>query len=152
MRLSAELPLDDDGYLRRQCPRCERVFKWHHSEATDEDATPPEAYFCPYCGEPSPLDQWYTDEQVDYLQALVANEAMRMLEAELGPTVDEINRSKGIVQIKLDVPHANPPEPLFEDDDMVAVEPPCHPEEPLKLLEDWDDLIHCLICGTAFRV
>jgi endogenous inhibitor of DNA gyrase (YacG/DUF329 family) len=142
MRLSAELPLDDDGYLRRQCPRCERVFKWHHSEATDEDAAPPEAYFCPYCGEPSPLDQWYTDEQVDYLQALVA----------LGPTVDEINRSKGIVQIKLDVPQANPPEPLFEDDDMLAVEPPCHPEEPLKLLEDWDDLIHCLICGTAFRV
>lgn len=152
MELSVEIPLDDDGYLRRQCPRCERVFKWLHAEPTDESREPPTCYFCPYCGESSPPDQWYTDEQVDYLQAVAANEAMRMVESELGLTVDNVKRSEGLLQIKLDVPHLNPPAPLFEDNDMVAIEPPCHPEEPLKVVEDWDDIVHCLVCGTQFRV
>ncbi len=30
MSFPIELPLDDDGYLRRQCPTCERLFKWHY--------------------------------------------------------------------------------------------------------------------------
>jgi hypothetical protein len=102
--------------------------------------------------QPSPSDQWYTDEQVDYLQALVANDAIRMVEAELGPTVDRINRSNGVLQIKPEVPHANPPAPLVDEDDMVGVEPPCHPEKPLKIVGDWDDIIHCLVCDTPFRV
>ena len=109
-------------------------------------------YFCPYCGEASPLDQWYTNEQVDYMQALVANKAMRMVEDELGPAIDKVNRAGGMVRMKLDVPDGNPPPPLFEENDLIAVEPPCHPNEPLKVVEDWGDLIHCLICGTVFRV
>ncbi len=54
--LSMSLPLDGDGFLRRECPTCEREFKWlpspQHGEgdaaaASDEPA--PERYFCPYC-------------------------------------------------------------------------------------------------------
>jgi hypothetical protein len=26
------LPLDGDGFLRRECPKCERQFKWLHRE------------------------------------------------------------------------------------------------------------------------
>ena len=34
--------------------------------------------------------------------------------------------------MELQTPSINPPAPLFEPDDMIAVEPPCHPEEPIK--------------------
>ena len=154
MEIKAELPLDVDGYLRRQCPRCERVFKWHNGPVGDvpSDAPEPDVYYCPYCGEPSPLDQWFTNEQVDYLQSLVMGEALNLVERELGPAVDQLNRSGGMINARLDVPRDNPPAPLFEPDDMLAVAPPCHPYEPIKVLEDWDAPLHCLICGEPFTV
>ncbi len=31
------IPLDSDGFLRRECPTCEREFKWQPSEAEDEE-------------------------------------------------------------------------------------------------------------------
>jgi hypothetical protein len=45
---------------------------------------------------------------------------------------------------------AEPPDPLHEPDDMVIVEPPCHPNDPLKVPEAATDLVYCLICGTEF--
>jgi endogenous inhibitor of DNA gyrase (YacG/DUF329 family) len=150
-----ELPLDSEGYLRRQCPKCERVFKWHSDsdQGGSGESEQPDAYFCPYCGEPSPIDQWYTDEQVDYIQALAAIEAMRIVERELKPSVDRLNQTGGgFVSMELKLPTAVPPSPLFEPDDMVAVEPPCHPEEPVKLMEGWEGELYCLICGEGFII
>lgn len=60
VQLSMSLPLDGDGFLRRECPTCEREFKWlpspdqleegnGESRAAATDAEPPEAYYCPYC-------------------------------------------------------------------------------------------------------
>ena len=31
--IEMSLPLDSDGFLRRQCPACEREFKWLHAES-----------------------------------------------------------------------------------------------------------------------
>lgn len=155
IQIPMELPLDSDGYLRRQCPRCERVFKWHHDSDDDrpDGSEAPEVYFCPYCGKPSPPDQWLTDEQVDYAQALLAIEAANMVERELRPSFDRLNRSgQGLIRVQVEhVPRSTPPPPpLFEPDDMIAVEPPCHPAEPIKVIEDWDGELHCLICGDPF--
>ena len=25
----------------------------------------------------------------------------------------------------------------------------CHPDEPVKVLDDWSGKVHCLICGEA---
>lgn len=30
------LPLDKDGFLRRECPNCERQFKWWPSSSSEE--------------------------------------------------------------------------------------------------------------------
>ena len=38
-------------------------------------------------------------------------------------------------------------DPLTETDDMTLVSFPCHPSEPLKVLDDWRMLVRCLICG-----
>jgi hypothetical protein len=151
-----EVPLDRDGYFRRQCPSCERILKWHHdTDAPDErDPVPaPAVYFCPYCGDSSPSDQWWTDEQVEHIQALGAAEALRLVEDALGPSTKKLNQSAGgLVRVDLELPTTTSPPPLFEPDDMVAVEPPCHPEEPIKVAEGWDAELHCIVCGERFVI
>ena len=71
------IPLDSDGFLRRECPTCEREFKWRPSEAeAEEDVEPADAagYFCPYCGVQAPDDAWLTQAQVALTQNIVARE------------------------------------------------------------------------------
>jgi hypothetical protein len=45
-----------------------------------------------------------------------------------------------------------PPEPLIEPNDMTIVEPPCHPNEPIKVPEESLTRLHCLICAEPFAV
>lgn len=42
------------------------------------------------------------------------------------------------------------PDHLHEPDDMVIVEPPCHPNEPLKVSDAAAQRLHCLVCGERF--
>lgn len=77
MDVSVHLPLDRDGFLRRQCPHCNLQFKWHDGPASEEAeaAEVPAAYYCPLCGSPAETDRWFTDEQVEYIEG-VTNPAM----------------------------------------------------------------------------
>jgi hypothetical protein len=77
------LPLDKDGFLRRECPHCERQFKWWPtptsekiSDEAEETQEAREAYFCRYCHEPAALDAWWTKEQLEYAQQLAVAEAL----------------------------------------------------------------------------
>jgi uncharacterized Zn-finger protein len=137
VEIDLKLPIDGDSYLRRQCPRCEREFKWKHSE-DDESATDTALrteVFCPYCGQLSSTDQCWTNAQVEAAQAAGGTEMLRELE-NAGFRVS-INP---------------PPPPLVEPNDMEAIAPPCHPEEPFKIETDWSEPVHCLACGSAFVV
>ena len=60
----------------------------------------------------------------------------------------------GLIKITMSVDQkdSEPPSALHEPADMILVEPPCHPWEPLKIAEDWREPIHCLLCGEAFRL
>jgi len=61
--------------------------------------------------------------------------------------------NRGMIKLSVDQPdEPEPPDPLVEPNDMVAVASPCHPWEPIKVTEDWQESIHCLVCGTEFRV
>ena len=53
MDFQVSLPLDSDGFLRRECPHCVQEFKWHHGPANEEAeaADEPAAYTCPLCGQ-----------------------------------------------------------------------------------------------------
>jgi len=44
------------------------------------------------------------------------------------------------------------PEPLAEPEDMVRVDMPCYPEEPLKVDEEWEGEVGCLICGIRYPI
>jgi uncharacterized Zn-finger protein len=150
------LPLDKDGFLRRECPNCERQFKWwpaSSEEISEEIQEAREAYFCPYCHEPAPLDAWWTKEQLEYAQRLAVAEVMEPEIRRFKNDMERINRgSRGHVRFDASPPPLSRPESLTEPDDMIRVDVPCHPEEPTKVDEGWDGEVACLVCGIRYPV
>lgn len=144
---SMTVPLDRDGFLRRDCPTCEREFKWLPSEGETEGSTPDTAgYYCPYCGVQA-KEGWFTKAQVGLARATVVQQVV-------DPMLDDFTRklqSSGSGIFKMSSSHEPSPEPpkLSEPDDMRRVDFPCHPTEPIKVLDDWTCSAHCLICGTT---
>jgi hypothetical protein len=130
------LPLDSDGFLRRECPTCEREFKWLPSE--ESDPAEPGGYYCPYCAIQAPEDHWLTQAQVELAEQVVASEIV-------DPMMRDFAKRTG-ASYTSNV--SGEPAELVEADDMRRVDFACHPREPLKALDDWTELVHCLICGT----
>ena len=143
MEISVPLPLDANGFLRRKCPACSRQFKWYYG-ATDQrpdDFNDPSHYHCPLCGEPSEAGQFLTDDQSEFATGYAMLPAMQELEAEM--------RKSGF-DFKID--SVDPPNAITEPDDMVAIAPPCHPWEPVKVPEESKGPYFCLICGEPYSV
>ena len=149
-----ELPLDNDGFISRQCSTCREDFKWHSGPANEEAEQQLEAdiYYCPLCGASALTDQWFTPDQLDYIQATGNAAAMKRFDDEL-PNLFRDMSSKH-VKIKqtgrLDIPDL--PDPLVEPDDMEIVVSPCHSYEPVKVPESLPGPFHCLLCGEAFAI
>lgn len=151
INISVDLPLDGDGFLRRECPNCEQEFKWFNHEEGEgaTDAENVEQYYCPRCGVAAGLDSWWTPDQLEYMQSAAAPE----IERAIGDAFQDAFRGvKGMKvsanrDFRLDIDN---PGQLTEPDDMVIVEPPCHPNEPLKVPEEAASRVHCLVCGEPF--
>lgn len=154
MDLSISLPLDSDGFLRRECPNCVRQFKWHHGPANEEAElhADPVAYTCPLCGQSAGPDSWWTQEQLDLVQGIATPMALQVVQDELESALMTL-RSKSF-SIKVDSRSAVPkePMPLTEPDDMLIITSPCHAYEPVKVPEDTLGPFHCLVCGAPFAV
>lgn len=145
------LPLDEDGFLRRECPTCEREFKWLPDQGDELDDqsvdTDPDGYFCPYCAVQAPTDHWLTKQQAEDAEAIVLREVMGPALEDLGRSMKRINRS-GLVRADVDYDLPAQPEAGTEDITMRRVDFACHPEEPLKVLDSWGRAVHCLVCST----
>jgi hypothetical protein len=60
------LPQDENGYLGRECPECEKYFKLTPGTGVpDEDQT-----YCPYCGHRASQNDFATKEQIEYATSL----------------------------------------------------------------------------------
>ena len=154
MNIPVSLPLDNDGFLRRECPNCLRQFKWHSGPASEEaeNQPPADAYYCPFCGVPAATDQWLTTEQVEYARGIAMPAAIQALDDQLGSAFKGMSSKHfKITQTgHLDVP--DEPDPLTEPDDMMIIASPCHGWEPIKVPEGTTSPIHCLVCGQAFAL
>jgi hypothetical protein len=148
---SVSLPLDVDNFLRRECPHCRQQFKWHNGSTSDqpEGEVIPSVYHCPLCGDSAPPDEWWTEEQIDFIQGSTAGPALREASDELK------NMLGGIKGLTYRPGHHDEPEPpaaLHEPNDMVIVASPCHTWEPVKVPEGSTAQMYCLICGEPFTV
>jgi hypothetical protein len=57
--------------------------------------------------------------------------------------------------LKIEIKKGEVPEPpaaLQEPNDMTIVQPPCHPWEPVKVLETRGDTLYCLLCGERYAL
>ncbi len=152
MTLAISLPLDSEGFLRRECPTCDREFKWLHSSAENErtEAIADGGYFCPYCGVQAPANAWLTQAQVSLVQNTAHAEILGPILKKFGQDIEGIARgSGGIISARANYNEPEKLDPLTESDDMKRVDFECHPAEPLKVLDDWSNSVHCLICGEV---
>jgi hypothetical protein len=124
-------------------------FKWVPASEGEESAAsvPDGGYFCPYCGVQASADAWFTEAQIALARSIAETGVVGPM---LRKFTDEITRSLrgGGLTIRSTSPRqADEPDPLTEADDMTRVDFACHPSEPLKILDDWREPVHCLICG-----
>jgi hypothetical protein len=163
VQLSFSLPLDLEGFLRRECPTCEREFKWlparpdlkhagGETATTAPDTEPAEVYYCPYCAVTAPPDAWFTKAQVASMHNLAHHELIDPELEKLEREIKKLNRSSGgflEIEARLERDEPLAALPLDEPDDMRRVDFTCHRDEPVKVLDEWDRPVHCLVCGEA---
>src|SRR5689334_19084740 len=91
--LAMSLPLDSDGFLRRECPTCEREFKWlPGSDGDESDAVAPDdaGYFCPYCGVQAPAESWLTQAQAALVENIVQRQVLAPMLEDFGKDLNRI--------------------------------------------------------------
>jgi hypothetical protein len=147
--LSISIPLDDDGFMRRECPTCERECKWRPTPDGEIGEPMPESgYACPYCAQRATADRWWTKAQAECVSA-------RALSEIVGPALEGWERDpdpEALIsfEVRVEKPAAPSPSPLpAEPNDMTRVDFECHPSEPVKIDSKWSGDVHCIICGTA---
>jgi hypothetical protein len=147
--LSMAIPVDSDGFLRRECPTCEREFKWLPASEDEESATgvPDGGYFCPYCGVQAPAGAWFTEAQIALARSIAETEVVGPMLRKFADDIARSFRGGGLTTRSAPPSQADQPDPLTEADDMTRVDFACHPSEPLKILDDWRKPAHCPICG-----
>lgn len=149
MEIPMEFPLDSDGFFRRECPNCQQEFKWHHGPTDDspDGFVYPQVHWCPRCGRSAPLDAWWTKDQIEYQQAVLAASAGDILHDAFKSVRSDFLRFE--VNSTAQQPR---PDPLVEPDDMLMIAPPCHPWEAVKVPPEAQSPFHCLLCGEAFAI
>lgn len=154
MEIPVSLPIDHDGFLRRECPSCFGEFKWHHgpANAEAEQLPSPVEYHCPRCGQSAPHNAWFTQAQAKYMREAAAPALTQMIDDELGKAFKGLNSKHIKVTKTARLSSPASPMPLTEPDDMEIVTSPCHAWEPVKVPHDAASPLYCLICGAAFVV
>jgi hypothetical protein len=159
-----ELPRDASGFVRRECPQCQRAFKTrpHRQDACilqrrlaslfpfenaheSFDEVPDGS--CLYCGHRAPLDEWLTPGQQAHLEALArawANHVRYEQLAYVSRTLSLNPRPTFVATEPEALPGPMPPEP----DDMRVIPLVCCGEE-VKSLWDWEGPLFCPRCGSC---
>lgn len=135
--MQTSFPTDADGYQSQECPSCGQRFKVLFGGGSEEPIQ-----FCPYCGHKEG-DCWYTQDQVEYIQAVTADV---VLGPELKRLEREMKRASGgflKIDIKTELPEAGSP-PMETDETLDILHFLCC-NETVKLTRH--ERHFCIICG-----
>jgi len=173
--LNISIPLDDEKFLRRECPHCVQEFKVQISPEdlisfadkriksflTDDDNRKSDGdeeeitkYFCPYCGQEAPTTDWWTQEQLSYLMVYTKNIMAKTFNDEfIKPMKRNINKSSGLSSISFKGSEMKYEDPWISDEvnDMRVFDLPCC-NEKVKIIEDWRKNIFCFYCGFKYEM
>lgn len=162
--LKVSIPLDDERFLRKECPHCKQEFKIHTSsnelqnlaekgiesfltnddENTESDDDETTKYFCPYCGQDAPSSDWWTQEQLAYINVYAKNIMAKMVNEHL---IKPLSRSSSSAfsfkgsEMKYEEPWISD-----ETNDMSVFDLGCC-NEKVKILDGWTKSVFCFYCG-----
>lgn len=176
IEINISLPLDDEGFFRRECPFCRREFKVmltkdelgtlaqegidsFMTEAegktdSDESSREEPEQFCPYCGQSAPKDSWWTQEQLSYIVVFAQNIMASLINEHL---IRPLRRNfghqrSGPVSISFQSQEMEQQEPWIspEINDMDVFDLPCC-NRKVKVEENTTGHIHCFFCGFPHK-
>jgi len=176
IEMNLAFPLDDDGFFRRSCPLCNREFKvlLEKDELADlaqrgldsfmiesfEESDPNQSedledkYVCPYCGQRSRQDDWWTQEQVAYLGVVFGNIAAELTNKNLIRPLKDLNRKyrSDLISIQFDADEMEYQEPWIspESNDMEVFSLACC-DRKIKIEEAMPDILYCFFCGFPHK-
>jgi rubrerythrin len=136
MVVNIDLPTDEAGMLPRQCPNCDGQFAIHGETYEQEHYL---NLRCPYCEWVAEFDEFLTEEQAEYGEAVAENEARRMLEDEFAEMFEDAFSGTG-------------------SSDFIEVETNTdeidfgHQDTPSPHLPVETDQLACSECGFSFAV
>jgi len=175
-KMSISLPLDKDGFLRRECPLCCREFKLLLEEKelgdlaqkgidsflleeketendSDDSDDQQKEYICPYCGQASSDNSWWTKEQLAYINIFAKNIMARIVNDHLVRPLKRkfSSSSSGLVSMRFKGEEMEEQEPWIspETDDMDIFELPCC-QRKMKIEDSWKGKVYCFFCGFPF--
>lgn len=109
--MQVSIPLDDDGYLDRECPNdaCVAPFKVLADDWSERVRD--EEVFCPVCGHTAESDHWLTQEQVKHCESRLMAEVMPMIDGEMRRMTRDFNRSMprgGMISMSMSYKSSHP--------------------------------------------
>jgi uncharacterized Zn finger protein (UPF0148 family) len=103
VEIPLNLPLDDDGYLDRECHAhaCHAEFKILFQDWRDKVSD--EKVYCPICRHEAPSGEWNTDEQDEYIKAVAFGHVQDVVHSALAEDARRFNRAQrpGFIQISM---------------------------------------------------
>ncbi|MBX5482496.1 MAG: hypothetical protein IRZ16_11770 [Myxococcaceae bacterium] len=157
------LPVDSQGFVRRECPRCRRQFKVrggptdgaivqrylgrhlsfeNHQEIARDDVRS----FCPYCGYEAPADEWCTPQQRAWLEKVADVLGREIRYEQLQYPWRTLGANPGPTFVAVPPPDRLP-EMRSEDDDLRRFSLFCCAED-VKVDTAWAQPIFCPRCGS----
>jgi hypothetical protein len=95
---SVQFRLDDQGFLGRECPKCEMYFK-----VKPGTGLPIDYHICPYCNYKGSNNEFFTKEQIEYAKSIALKQTIEPLLDEFGNSLKKLETSTrgGFVQFKV---------------------------------------------------
>jgi hypothetical protein len=107
-QFSIPIRRDEDGYLGRECPKCELYFKI--TPGTGITGGKPPCH-CPYCGHCADHDQFFTKAQIEYAKSVVINKVTGAIIKDL-KSLEFNHRPKGPFGIGISMKVEGRPRPI----------------------------------------
>lgn len=178
VEINITLPLDDEGFFRRECPLCHEEFKvllkkeelgdiaqtglasfMIDSQREENDTgqnkdSETESLFCPYCGQQASKNSWWTQEQLAYINVFAKNILAKLVNEHLiNPLKRNLDRStSGLFSLQFKGEEMEQQEPWIspEINDMEIFNLPCC-ERKIKIEDNWYSTVHCFFCGFPHK-
>lgn len=171
IELNVSFPTDEEGFFRRECPFCRKEFKIllekkeiedlvqkgldsylldEDEKDSDDKEESEDEFHCPYCGQTSPSNEWWTQEQIEYIGIYAKNIMAKLINENLiRPLKRNFGKpTGGMISIEFKGKEMEQQEPWIspEVNDMEIFNLPCC-ERKIKIEENWKSTIKCFFCG-----